>query len=58
MSAFSELRGKKKKIQQQKCYCGDDLMKLKIKASGNSENFQIQPCYLWRHLERGKENDK
>jgi len=57
MSAYSESR-EKKQIQQQKCYCGDDLMKLKIKPSGNSENFQIQPYFLGRHLERGKENDK
>lgn len=57
MSAYSESR-EKKQIQQQKCYCGDDLMKLKIKPSGNSETFQIQPYFLGRHLERGKENDK
>lgn len=57
MSALSELRGEKKK-QQKKCYCGDDLMQLKTKPSGNSENFQIQPYYLGRNLERAKENDK
>lgn len=57
MSAFSELQGGRKKPQQ-KCYCGDDLMKLKTKPSGNAENFQIQPYYLGRNLERAKENDK